>query len=147
MSSYTRITETEMDEILLGNGFDVIDIPETREKVYQFEFNTRTGERLALRIYSSIDLRTGDSRGCGNDAIRIVVMWWDAGEWAPIGSTKRVNRIGTWKKNLENRLNGWRVMLEGKCADCGAPLRKRRGEYGEFLGCARYPECDYTQSS
>ena len=144
---YTRITETEMDNILLENGFEAIDIPGTKEKAYQFEFDTKSGERFALRIYSSIDLRTGDSRGCGNDAIRVMVMWKNGNEWTRIGSTKRVNRIQTWKKNLENRLNSWTSMLEGRCEDCGAPLSKRRGEYGEFLGCARYPECNYTEVS
>ncbi len=143
---YTRITETEMDNIFLENGFEAIDIPGTKEKVYQFEFNTKSGERFALRIYSSIDLRTGDSRGCGNDAIRVMVMWKNGNEWTRIGSTRRVNRIQTWKKNLENQLNSWTSMLEGKCEDCGAPLSKRRGKHGEFLGCARYPECNYTES-
>jgi hypothetical protein len=33
----------------------------------------------------------------------------------------------------------------GACPLCGAPLRKRNGRYGEFLGCAGYPFCDYTR--
>lgn len=144
--TYTRITEGEMDDVLLSNGFEVVDLDGVNEKVYQFNFDTKSGETLGIRVYSSIDLRTGDSRGCGNDAIRVTMMWKDGGEWKAIGSSKRVNRIQTWKKNLENRLNTWSTMLEGRCGDCGAPLRKRSGEYGEFLGCSRYPDCDYTES-
>ncbi|GAB4222352.1 MAG: AAA domain-containing protein [Acidobacteriota bacterium] len=28
---------------------------------------------------------------------------------------------------------------------CGGTLRERRGRYGPFLGCSRYPQCRYTQ--
>lgn len=32
----------------------------------------------------------------------------------------------------------------GICPRCGAPLKKRRGKFGEFLGCTGYPACRYT---
>jgi hypothetical protein len=33
----------------------------------------------------------------------------------------------------------------GACPQCGAPLRRRTGKYGPFLGCAGYPFCEYTR--
>lgn len=33
------------------------------------------------------------------------------------------------------------------CPLCGAPLVRRKGKYGEFLGCAEYPRCTYTQKA
>ena len=33
----------------------------------------------------------------------------------------------------------------GACADCGAELRLRDGPHDRFLGCSRYPTCDYTE--
>lgn len=27
------------------------------------------------------------------------------------------------------------------CPTCSAPMRRRRGPKGEFLGCTRYPDC------
>ncbi len=33
-----------------------------------------------------------------------------------------------------------------KCPHCGNLLKKREGTYGEFWGCASYPECRYTQN-
>ena len=27
------------------------------------------------------------------------------------------------------------------CPLCGAPMRFRKGPYGPFLGCTRYPQC------
>ena len=31
------------------------------------------------------------------------------------------------------------------CKKCGAPLLKRIGKNGLFLGCSKYPECDHTE--
>jgi DNA topoisomerase-1 len=33
----------------------------------------------------------------------------------------------------------------GDCPRCGAELVLRDGRFGEFVGCSRYPECDYIQ--
>ena len=34
--------------------------------------------------------------------------------------------------------------LCGNCPDCGASLVRRKGRYGEFLGCTAFPRCRYT---
>lgn len=34
----------------------------------------------------------------------------------------------------------------GICPDCGKELIKRRGRYGEFVGCSGFPRCRYTRS-
>ena len=31
------------------------------------------------------------------------------------------------------------------CPDCGSPLVKRKGKYGEFVACSNYPECKYIK--
>ena len=32
------------------------------------------------------------------------------------------------------------------CPNCGNPLVKRKGRYGEFVACSNYPECKYVKS-
>ena len=32
------------------------------------------------------------------------------------------------------------------CPDCGKPLVKKRGRFGEFIACSGYPECRYTRA-
>jgi len=32
------------------------------------------------------------------------------------------------------------------CPDCGAPLVKRKGRYGEFISCSTFPKCKYTKN-
>ncbi len=34
---------------------------------------------------------------------------------------------------------------DGECPKCGAELVIRSGRFGDFVGCSRYPECDYIQ--
>jgi DNA topoisomerase-1 len=33
-------------------------------------------------------------------------------------------------------------LTEKACPKCGAPMVLRRGRYGQFYGCSRYPDCD-----
>ncbi len=35
--------------------------------------------------------------------------------------------------------------LDEPCPQCGAPLSIRLGRHGRFVGCTKYPECDYTR--
>jgi len=35
--------------------------------------------------------------------------------------------------------------LDEACPQCGAPLSIRLGRHGRFVGCTKYPECDYTR--
>jgi len=32
------------------------------------------------------------------------------------------------------------------CPDCGEPLVKRKGRYGEFISCSTFPKCKYTKN-
>ncbi|MDY0297164.1 MAG: topoisomerase DNA-binding C4 zinc finger domain-containing protein [Acidobacteriota bacterium] len=34
--------------------------------------------------------------------------------------------------------------IDGSCPECGAPLIRRNGRFGAFLGCSAYPRCRYT---
>jgi DNA topoisomerase-1 len=34
---------------------------------------------------------------------------------------------------------------EEKCPKCGSPMVIKRGRFGKFLACSRYPECNHTQ--
>lgn len=149
--TYTEITESEMESLLcdeLGFRRAAVFGEGANEMVYDYQFDTKSGERLAIVVYSSIDELTGLSRDSGSDAIRVVLMWEDVEKWKAIGSTKRVNRIGTWRKNLRKRLSNWTEMIEGRCENCGAPLTVRCGQHGKFLGCVRYESsnCNYTES-
>ncbi|MFQ5449032.1 MAG: type I DNA topoisomerase [Nitrospinaceae bacterium] len=35
--------------------------------------------------------------------------------------------------------------VEGDCEQCGAPLIMKRGRFGKFIACSKYPECKFTK--
>ena len=34
-----------------------------------------------------------------------------------------------------------------ECPKCGSQLTKRKGKFGEFMGCPMYPKCNYARST
>lgn len=150
-SEYKRITREEFQDFLsehyLWERVYTEDDPSlkfTKELVYvikEIDYDT-----LQLRVYSTIDIRTGKARNKGEDAIRTVMFDTEKGK--PVGGRTRTHRIQTWEKNLKKKIDSlvedWEHILV-KCDECGDWMVKRDGEYGEFYGCMSYPECQNTK--
>ncbi|MBI4868859.1 MAG: type I DNA topoisomerase [Candidatus Wallbacteria bacterium] len=54
-------------------------------------------------------------------------------------NTKQLDEEGQKPKPAEEPL------LDEKCDTCGNPMRMRRGRFGMFKACSRYPECKFTR--
>lgn len=78
----------EQFEAALPEGYQVVDVPRTWEVVYQIHTGWR---KVDVRIYSTVDKRTGVTRDKGEDAIRIV--YWDVPWDRPIGKGKKILRV------------------------------------------------------
>lgn len=145
---YTEITEREMDNFLVEDkGFEVVDMEGVKEKVYRFVF-TVNDVPVSIRVYSTIDERTGVSRGKGNDAIRVELYKHDPDLDEPVhvGHSKRVHRIQTWRKNLGKRLSNVTEMFGPACPSCGDMMVLRDSSNGKFWGCSNYHSDDCTGS-
>jgi hypothetical protein len=154
---YVRITDGEFVEFLNESGYiwhrmypnDGSNINELQkfsgEEVFEIPLD-HIDENLSIRIFSTISKSTGKARDKGDDAIRCVI--WGRDLDRPIGGRKKTLRIKTWRKNLEQKLESlyseWDDHVTN-CDECGNWLVKRDGQYGEFLGCVNYPECDNTR--
>ncbi|MEJ2388244.1 MAG: topoisomerase DNA-binding C4 zinc finger domain-containing protein, partial [Chromatiaceae bacterium] len=53
-------------------------------------------------------------------------------------------RVDHTQENVK-RSDVTQEIIEETCPQCGAPLAIRLGRHGRFIGCTRYPECDYTR--
>lgn len=133
-------------------GFKIITLPGTVELVYAKGFSRVVPNPngyiipLSLRVYTSLTLQ--GARDVGDDAIRVVVCAKyrinkdkpDIGVF-PVGTSKYIQRITTWEKNLAARLDSWEDMMT-YCPQCGAPCVKREPKNGQkwqpFFGCIRY---------
>lgn len=157
MSQYYAIPEAEFAEYVQSLGFRELDkqtIPDLalcRERVY----GLRVAPDLSLRIYSGIVPGNG-SRDCGEDAIRLVLMfrWQPAPDQSPkikpAGESIRVYRVMGWKANLQKAITTLsQATACPRCPACGAAMGLRKSRKGtttgtKFWGCLRYPECRTT---
>jgi hypothetical protein len=142
MANFTNITKSEMQDFLGTLGFAEITIPNCNESVFAKRID-KNGIPLSMRIYTGIV--SSESRGCGEDAIRVNVFAKTLkNELKKVVSCRRVNRVSGWRKNLESRIHEVFHKSPSQSCNCGNPMVLREGKFGEFLGCTNYPECKQT---
>jgi hypothetical protein len=142
MANFTNITKSEMQDFLGNLGFAEITIPNCNESVFAKRID-KNGIPLSMRIYTGIV--SSESRGCGEDAIRVNVFAKTLkNELKKVVSCRRVNRVSGWRKNLESRIHEVFHKSPSQSCNCGNPMVLREGKFGEFLGCTNYPECKQT---
>ena len=47
--------------------------------------------------------------------------------------------------NAEYKIPDKYIESVGVCPNCGSPLVKKKGAYGQFVACSNYPNCNYIQ--
>lgn len=87
MSNFVILTKAEFEEFLPDN-FVTVDIEGCKEVVYEI---TSSNPNVNVRIYSTVDVRTNQTRDLGMDAIRVI--FWDAVNNRPIGKGKKILRV------------------------------------------------------
>jgi hypothetical protein len=139
---FDQFTKDKFEEVLDDTGcfFNIVNYDWANEYIYE---NESENGRFSIRVYSSIDKRTDKAREKGSDAIRVTVI--DNESDRPVMKEKRVNRIKTWPKNLQKRIDKVRNSKGDLtfCCECGSLMvvRKRKKDGGKFWGCTSYPEC------
>lgn len=144
---YCEITYREFKEFMLNEGFNEVNDTFSGEYVFEKVLTHASHPQFThnwiVRIYSSVSKSTNKTRNVGTDAIRLIII--DPDTKRKMRGDKRVNRIETWKNNLQKRLENWTGIIEW-CPQCGYPLVDRKGKYGAFVGCYGFPQCGYTQN-
>lgn len=151
-TKYVTITVDEFEEFLEDNTpyFWRVVSAEAKEIVYQTDEFMLMHPDVSLRIFSSIDIESGVSRGKGKDAIRTII--WSNKIKTPLGGRSRTHRIGTWRKNLNKKIYSLRDEWEdylNPCPNCSGWLIEREGKHGKFLGCTNWSKdgngCNYLE--
>lgn len=94
--TFCNVTLQDMKKVLKADkGWTITNEPNSKEYIFQFPLTNTP--HIIIRVCSGIT-SDGNSRGCGKDAIRIYAV--DIKNHKGYIKTKRVYRIGTWKKNL-----------------------------------------------
>lgn len=141
MAIAVEVKAVEMKDFLVPQGFQEVQVPGTKERVYSKVVDK--SRQVCLRVYTSI---VGESsRGVGEDAIRTVLVAKVNGEVKVIGGDRRVHRVEGWRANLQNRLDGWPEQFGPACPKCQGLTVRRRSARGPFWGCCKYPICKSVQ--
>jgi hypothetical protein len=130
MSTFVSVPVASLDALLLTRNFTVETVG--AERVY-----TRAGKLnplLRIAVYSSATEGATLARGCGEDAIRVVLLGKVSQdrEWC-LRKTTRIHRTGTVEKVLDRVLDRVKEAANaakeygGPCAKCGAPTYEDSG--------------------
>jgi len=158
--AYHNVTLAEIEALLAPQGFKRVNTKKFKpdDRTVEIVYGKRVdqdGLVLSLRIFTGIEPTgiepTGNSRGSGEDAIRVALWMRRPSDGYPVevGGSKKVLRIQTWANNLQERLDSWLdYMPKERCPDCESPLIPKQTRDGKrrFLGCSNYPLCRYTKS-
>ena len=150
--SYESISLVEMDDFLRQRRFKPVDLYFRRRPVKEWVYERRLPQNANhfVRVYTTIQRyggKTDQSRDVGKDAIRVQVIYRDEKGETLVSMPKRVNRISTWRDNLDDRLKEVAESLpKVKMDSRGEPmtLRKKRGNL--FWGSRDYPNYKETRS-
>ncbi len=105
--------------------------------------------KYSIRIYSSIDIRTNESRDSGKDAIRVIL--YDNDREQGVGVSKRINRTeNALGRMLKAGREVWKIGANPatKCPQCGFQLVERTNKFNgnKFMGCSGYPQCHHAKA-
>ena len=128
-----------------------------RERVWQLDLRGQQPSPSVL-VYTSLPVGGGNVRGCGQDAVRVVVgIRRTETDWQPIRESRRLYRtapqgqeslrVEAFCSRLRDALrDAVRVAMRvPRCPECGGPMVERNGRRGRFLGCCSYPDCRGTR--
>jgi len=148
-SKFTAIMEDELDEVENGKK----SWKEVLEEFYK-EFEKDFSE-ISQKISSGkYDLEFVTDMECENCKVPMKLKFGRFGSYLKCDScgktlsTKNEENFYIEKDilHVKEAIEAFKEEeLDEKCPKCGASLVVRKGKYGKFIGCSRYPACDYTR--
>ena len=100
---------------------------ETTDKLQEF-FSNIVNVKYTADMENDLDLIAEDKK----DNIKVLKSFYD--EFEPM--------VEDAFKNMEKKAA---EEVGESCPECGSPLVKRRGKFGEFVACSNYPNCKYIK--
>jgi hypothetical protein len=161
--SYVNIPKRDLENELEDIGERVLSVGGSYSWGFQgrevvFNLFSHKGSGL-VRIYTSLPVDGDRVRGCGKDAIRVVVGTEKDKKFYPAAKSRTVYR--TASKTATNRVEEFLLRFRSiireaygkasevkRCPNCGSPMayRKVKTTKREFLGCSDYPNCKGTRN-
>ncbi|MGM0595942.1 MAG: type I DNA topoisomerase [Myxococcota bacterium] len=83
---------------------------------------------------------------CDKCKAKMVIRWGRNGKFLACSNYPECKNTKEFKKDKDGNI---KIILpekrEEKCPKCEAPMVLKKGKYGSFLGCSKYPDCKGTR--
>ena len=77
----------------------------------------------------------------------MVIKWGRRGEFLACSGYPECRHTCEFKRDDNGNVVPIKMEVTGEfCGECGSPMVLKKGRYGTFLACSRYPECKSTRS-
>jgi DNA topoisomerase-1 len=136
--TFTAGLEEKLDEIEEGNAH--------WQAVLQ-DFYTAFKEDLAKAEVTMRDVKRQEiatdlvCEKCGKP---MVIKWGRMGEFLACSGYPECRNTMNFKRGEDGSIEPVKeeeITTDEKCPTCGAPMVVKRGRFGRFLACSKYPEC------
>ncbi len=155
---------TKVNDLLVESFPDILDVTFTAgmeddlDKVEEGEVNW---VKLLERFYqpfksdlakASVEMRDlkreeiPTEHKCEKCGSTMVIKWGRNGEFLACSGYPDCKNTKEFVRNPDGTITiAPEPTTDEKCEVCGAPMLVKRGRFGEFLACSRYPECKATR--
>jgi DNA topoisomerase-1 len=136
--AFTAGMEEKLDEIEEGNA--------QWQSVLQ-DFYTGFKEDLAKAEVTMRDVKRQEiatELSCEKCGKPMVIKWGRMGEFLACSGYPECRNTMNFRRGEDGRIEPIKeeeVTTDEKCPNCGSAMVVKRGRFGRFLACSRYPEC------
>jgi DNA topoisomerase-1 len=155
---------TKVNDLLVESFPDILDVTFTAQMedgLDQVEDGHADWKRLLTDFYSpfKVDLEKAvvnmrdlkreeipTEHTCEKCGSPMVIKWGRNGEFLACSGYPECKNTREFTRREDGSVEiAPQPTTDEKCETCGAPMLVKRGRFGEFLACSRYPECKTTR--
>jgi DNA topoisomerase-1 len=161
---YPTTLGTKVNDLLVESFPDILDVTFTAQMedgLDQVEDGAADWKRLLTDFYSpfKVDLEKAvvhmrdlkreeipTEHKCEKCGSPMVIKWGRNGEFLACSAYPECKNTREFRRREDGTIEiAEQPTTDEKCETCGAPMLVKRGRFGEFLACSRYPECKTTR--
>lgn len=138
---FTAQMENELDEVEDGRRSWVAALHDFYGPFETALSQARSKMRNVKREHVKTDIKC---EKCGS---AMVIKWGRHGEFLACSAYPECRATKEFKRSEDGQIIIEKTeVISELCELCGSPMVKKRGKFGEFLACSKYPECKGARS-
>jgi DNA topoisomerase-1 len=141
-SDFTALMEEQLDEVEVG-AVDWVKLLRDFYEPFEQDLARAKVEMRDLKREEEPTLEVCEK--CGKP---MVIKWGRNGYFLACSGFPECRNTKEYTRNPDGTLTVQPATrpLDQICPSCGSPMVIRRGRFGEFLACSRYPDCKTTSA-